>query len=330
VFLADLAAPARAAMEWSAARTLPAIWLTDGAPEPWQPQRDLLASDRFARDFVVEVDNDGAATLRFGDGATHGRRPAGGSSLEAFYRVGNGRAGNVGVGAIAHVVTPIADILEVRNPLPARGGMDPESIDEVRQFAPQAFRIQQRAVTEADYAAVLERRADVQRGMATFRWTGSWHTAFASADRIGGDPAEPGFGEDLRRYLERFRMAGIDLEVRRPVFVPLHVEVTVCVKPGYFAADVKRRLLEALRGLFHPDAFTFGQPVYLSRVYEIVMSVDGVAHADVTTFQRWGSLADRELENALLVVGGHEIARLDNDPNYPENGKLVLTMAGGL
>ena len=57
-----------------------------------------------APEFVVEVESNGEATLRFGDGV-HGRRPETDTSFEATYRVGNGVAGNVGRGAIAHVAT---------------------------------------------------------------------------------------------------------------------------------------------------------------------------------------------------------------------------------
>ena len=45
----------------------------------------------------------------------------------------------------------------VRNPLPAQGGVEPETIEDVRQRAPAAFRTQERAVTEADYAEVTQR-----------------------------------------------------------------------------------------------------------------------------------------------------------------------------
>ena len=72
------------------------------------------------------------------------------------------------------------------NPMPAAGGIDPEDIEAARRDAPEAFRTQERAVTAADYAAAAERRADVQRAAATFRWTGSWHTVFVTADRFGG------------------------------------------------------------------------------------------------------------------------------------------------
>jgi hypothetical protein len=34
-------------------------------------------------------------------------------------------------------------------------------------------------------------------------------------------------------------------------------------------------------------------------------------------------------DNAVLELGPLEIARLDNDPNFPENGRLVLNVRGG-
>src|SRR5206468_2019338 len=61
----------------------------------------------------------------------------------------------------------------VSNPLPASGGVEPESSEDVRQRAPSAFRTQERAVTAEDYAAVVERRDDIQQAAATFRWTRS-------------------------------------------------------------------------------------------------------------------------------------------------------------
>ncbi|MCP4568671.1 MAG: putative baseplate assembly protein, partial [FCB group bacterium] len=105
-----------------------------GSGEIWTPRRDLLAADRFARELVVEMEDDGTARLRFGDGV-RGRRPAPGMRFSAYYRVGNGAAGNVGRDAIAHLMAPegIADgIVGVRNPLAARGGIDPEPLARVR------------------------------------------------------------------------------------------------------------------------------------------------------------------------------------------------------
>src|SRR6185295_550144 len=104
-----------------------------------------------------------------------------------------------------------------------------ETLEEARQYAPQAFRFQQRAVTEADYAQVAERHPEVQRAAATFRWTGSWHTVFLTVDRLGGRPVDAAFEARLREHMERFRMAGYDLEVDGPRLVPLDLALEVCV-----------------------------------------------------------------------------------------------------
>ncbi len=333
----DPTAPAAAAMRWELRHTRPAIRLLDGTTE-WMPQRDLLGSDRFAAEFVVEVERDGAACLRFGDDVL-GQRPAAGARFQADYRVGNGSAGNVGAGAIARIVHANPGIVRVWNPLPAVGGVDPESMEQVRQFAPQAFRVQERAVTPADYVEVTQRRPDVQRAAATYRWTGSWYTAFVTVDRVAGLPVDARLEADLRDHLNRYRLAGYDLEINDPIPVPLDMALQVCVKPGHFRSDVKQALLRAFsngmlpdgrRGFFHPDNFTFGQPLYLSHVYEAALAVPGVESVVVQKFQRRGKKAQGELAAEVLKVGPYEVIRLDNDPNFPENGKIEFVVEGGL
>ncbi len=318
---------------------LPAVRLDDD-DERWQPRRDLLASDRFAADFVVEVEHDGRAYLRFGDDVL-GKAPSAGTDFTATYRVGNGPAGNVGAEAISRIVG-IDGIERVRNPMPAAGGTAGESMAEVRQYAPQAFRTQQRAVTEADYAEVAERLPGVQQAAARFRWTGSWYTVFVTVDRKGGlsvREANDDFEDELLAHLNRFRMAGYDLKIDDPVFVSLDLLLVVCVETGYFRSVVKQTLLQVFsrhdlpdgrRGFFHPDRFTFGQPVYLSQVYQAAMDVAGVASVEVKRFQRWGKTPAGEIAAGLLQPAPLEVVRLDNDPSEPENGKIEFDMLGGL
>jgi hypothetical protein len=318
----------------------PAIELTAtlrGATEPWRPQADLLASDGDAPEFVIEAEDDGSATLRFGDG-THGRRPDHHTAFAATYRVGNGQPGNVGAGAIAHVATPIGGIASVTNPLPATGGTDPEPAEAVRRDAPEAFLVQQRAVTRDDYARMTELSPRVQRAAATFRWTGSWHTVFVTADRAGPLAVDTAFETGVRHELEPVRMAGYDLEVDGPRFVALEVALHVCVQRDYFRAHVKAAVLDVLSsgvrsggepGLFHPDRFTFGQPVYLSAIVAAAQAVAGVSSVNATTFQRQRDDASSALDSGVLTMGRLEIARLDNDPNFPEHGSLVVAIGGG-
>jgi hypothetical protein len=304
---------------------------------PWRPVRHLLDSQRDDKVFVVETEDGGTAGLRFGDG-DHGAQPEPGSSFTTRYRVGNGQRGNVGRGAIRHVVCDGVAAIQVDNPLPATGGTDPESTAAVRQAAPIAFRTQQRAVTPQDYEEVAMRHAEVQRARATFRWTGSWHTVFLTIDRKNGLPVDSEFEQEIRDHMERFRLAGYDLEVDAPLFAPLEVELAVCVKPDHFCGDVEQVLLRVLGGgvrpcgrlgFFHPDNLTFGQTVYLSRVLAAAQAVPGVASVRPLTFRRWGTHDTEALDRERIELGRLEIARLDNDPSYPEHGVLRLKMEGG-
>ena len=340
----DPAAPASLTLRQEPRLALPAVTLTGGG-ETWRPQRDLLASDRFATEFVVEMDNNAVAALRFGDGRLFGQAPSPNMDLAVEYRIGNGSAGNVGAEAIYHYVADLDGIEEVRNPLPAAGGVNPETLEEVRQYAPQDFRRQERAVTPADYAEVTERHPDVQRARATRRWTGSWYTMFITVDRRAGRSVDAAFEKEIRVWLERFRLAGQDVEIDAPRFVSLDIIMTVCVASGYFAADVKQALLEVFskrdlagsqRGFFHPDNFTFGQPVYLSQVIAAAIGVAGVQWVDLqpgpgkpNRFQRWGEVDHGEYAAGFVGIHRLEIARLDNDPSRPENGKIEFIMQGG-
>ena len=340
----DEQSPARAAFIWSERAASPAITLTGlykGDSIPWQPRLDLLQSSGTDSHFVVEMESDGQAQLRFGDD-TLGRRPKSDTVFTADYRVGNGVAGNIGAEALVHLSTanvPLAAATsEVRNPLPARGGAEPESMEQVRAYAPAAYRTQKRAVTEADYAAVAGRHPGVQRAMATFRWTGSWHTVFITVDRQDGKPVDAIFEASVRKFVEPFRMAGHDVEVDGPLPVSLEIDMHVCADPAYFRADVKRELLELFstrefannrRGLFHPDNFTFGQTVYLSPLIAAAQAVQGVTSVQISKFQRQGKPDNKPLAQGKLELGRLEIARCDNDRNFPEHGVFNLNVGGG-
>jgi len=336
----DGSASATRSIDTALATVTPAIELSGsggGSVETWLPSRDLLASSALDGAFVVEIERDGSARLRFGDGV-RGRRPASGTGFEATYRIGNGTHGNVGADSIVHIITAADGIVEVTNPLPAAGGVEPETMEDVRRRAPYAFRTQERAVTPDDYARRSEEHGGVQKAAAAFRWTGSWYTAFVTVDRLAGRTVDPEFEVRLRTHLEPYRMAGYDLEVDSARYVPLEIAISVCAKPEFFRAHVKQAVLETLssavladgrRGAFHPDSFTFAEPVYLSRIHAAVQAVAGVQSVSIDKFQRWREPQTSALASGVLQVGRLEIAQLDNDPSFPERGALSVTVAGG-
>ena len=315
-----------------------AIGKVEAVEEKWDARRDLMQSSASAPDFVVEVEHDGLARLRFGDD-TNGKRPDPETEFRATYRVGNGALGNVGAEAIAHVVSASSGVFtQVENPMPAAGGVEPEDIEVARRDAPEAFRTQERAVTASDYAAAAERRPDVQRAAATFRWTGSWHTVFVNADRFGREGLDARFVTSVRRHLERFRMAGYDLAVRAPRYVALDVALHVCVQPNYFRAHVVEAVRRALSasvlpdgqlGVFHPDRFSFGDAVYLSRIIAAAQAIEGVEAVRADRFQRLHDPDPTTLEEGVIGIGSFEIAQLAGDRNFRERGLLRVTYGGG-
>ena len=362
----------------------PAARLLEGDPHDARPQAELavgttrqtvlrytpgkgilLTGDAFTRAVAAETDERGRATMRFGDDV-NGMAPADESFIGTTYRIGVGRPGMVGSEALAHVIpqpvqsvldrlrsaaTPApsatVDIVGVRNPLPAWGGVDPEAIAEVKRLAPDAYRaVPLRAVTEADYAAAAELLPEVQRAVATFRWTGSWHTVYLTVDPRGTSELSPELRARVLDHVARYTQTGYDLELNAPIYVALELDIKVCADREHFRADVEAAVLRALSsrafpsggtGFFHPDRFTFGQPLYLSALYAAIEAVDGVDSATVLRFSR-ATDADPvparpvtalNVDRGLIPAARLEVLRCDNNPSLPENGVLRIAMGGG-
>ena len=326
-------------MHYDANQAVPCMTLTstlNGINAKWTATPDLLASAAADTNFVVEVESDGAAYLRFGDD-TNGERPASGSSFTAVYRIGNGTAGNVGAESLV-LLAADPRIESCTNPLAASGGIDPETSDQIRRRAPQAFLKQERAITMSDYATVTEANTQVEDAAATLRWTGSWYTVFITAEPQGGGNLSKSLRKCLTRYVNRYRLAGQDLKLEGPNYVPLEIELTICVDPGYFRSDVEQSLLQVLcsgtlpdgqPALFAPANFELGQTVYLSPIYAAARKVAGVQTVAATVFQPQGVETETYLQSGEIPLGPFQLARMDNDPSFPNHGQLTLKMMGG-
>ena len=195
----------------------PKIEVRDDSGNLWQPEPDLLGLHSLDRGFVVEIERNGTARLRFGDGE-YGAAPVPGQSFRARYHTGNGTAGNAGADTLRHVLIADARIAAVTNPLPAGGGRDPDTMEMIRQFAPWQFRTQLRAVTEADYGDAAMRDPAIRAARGTLRWTGSWRTGFITMDPAPRAPAPAVLAASTLSRLELLRMAGVDARGRTGLY----------------------------------------------------------------------------------------------------------------
>lgn len=334
---------ADALMNYDASQAVPAMTLTgtaDGVSASWNAVPDLLADGPTDTNFVVEVEANGTAQLRFGDN-TNGKSPVTQTSFTAAYRIGNGSSGNVGAASLVFLAAdPVVrpSIQSCINPLAATGGVDPETNDQIRRRAPQAFLTQERAITMADYAMATEANPQVEDAAAALRWTGSWYTVFIAAEPQGGANLGRPLKQSLSQYVNRYRLAGQDIKLDGPDYVPLEIELAVCVDPDYFQSNVQQSLMQVLGSgtlpdgrpaLFAPGSFELGQTVYLSPIYAAARTVTGVQSVTATVFQPQGVATRTYLHKGEIPMGPFQVARMDNDRSLPNHGQLTLSMMGG-
>jgi hypothetical protein len=289
---------------------------------------------------IVHIDyaSGEGTTIRFGDGE-FGNIPAEGTIFKVTYRLGGGAKSNVPADSIIHFDSSLTFIRSIRNPLPAVNGRDPESLGQIRKLAPYRFRsITERAVIPGDYAQVAERLDWVQKAGASFRWTGSWLSAFVTPDPKGSVDLTSQDRKKLIRDLDLFRQAGREVHVMKPNYADLNLEITICVAPGSYRGEVKEKILEALTGkssiqrkagYFSADRFTFGMVLNRSHLEAVIQSVPGVNAVIRIRFKRRGWFPWTEFKDPFYDPGKDTIIRIENDPLFPERGSVKLIMEGG-
>ena len=157
-------------------------------------------------------------------------------------------------------------------------------------------------------------------------------------DPLHTEELDDALREDIEASLFRFRRMGHDLRVVPADYVSLDLGLIICVLPQFLRAHVEAALLDLFSnrvrrdgtlGFFHPDNLTFGDGIHLSKLVAVAQSVAGVESVKVTRLQRLFEGAHGEIANGTLPIGTLEVARLDNDRSFPENGTLLLDVRGG-
>ena len=342
--------PAAIAVTQDPRAALPVLQLADDAGGTWAPALDLIGAGPADRVFVAEVNDQGIAGLRISD-------PPAAATLSASYWIGNGTAGNAEIEAINALVwapgagtaawggrarpSPPDGISLIRNPLPASGGIDAETIAAAKLAIPGAFTVdQQRALTTKDYATLATAVAGVRRAAAELRFTGSLTVVdVAIQPELGEDPTAELLAQ-VQRSLAAVRKIGQLVRVLPPRYRPLAVALDVTLSPAAIRREVAHHLARLLSNgwlpdgtpaLFNPATLAFATPVYSSPVIAAVHAVPGVASVTLTRF----GFLDQPAGTGSAVAGSElrlaalEIARLDNDPTQPEHGYALVSLEGG-
>ncbi|MFE9454134.1 putative baseplate assembly protein [Streptomyces sp. NPDC006739] len=222
--------------------------------------------------------------------------PKGAQIRVARYRTGGGPAGNVARGAISVLLSSVPYIAQVTNREAARGGVAGETLANAKLRAPDALRMQERAVTAEDYEVISRQAApSVRRVRCLPAAEGG-----AGAVRVLVVPdAVADEGDDRLRFeqlipsdqvlqtitasLDERRLIGTRLVVEPPVYQGVTVVARLAAAPG----DTARVRDAALAALFRhlnplhggPDGtgWPFGRPVQYGEVFGVLQRATGNA-----------------------------------------------------
>ena len=320
-----------------------------GQAHPWNEVPSFIHSLDTSENgdhFVVETDEDRRSLIRFGNGR-NGRELPDGAVVTCHYQYGLPLDGNVGLETIVNFdpatvrADPPAPPIHLRacwNPFDVTNGLEREPAPEIIRRVPDAYRYRQlRAVTLADYVARAEEISGVSRAAARYAWTGSWRTVRITIDPAGTNELSPELRKHVAAYLNAVRLIGEDLEIRPPAFVPLEIDVVLCAAPDVWPEDIQFVLEQEFstgwtpdgrRGFFHPDEWTFGQPLHASQIIGRALQVKGVEHAvGSVSIRKWNSPSAPT--DSLTEVAPNEIIQVMNDPDHLERGFARFTVKGG-
>jgi hypothetical protein len=303
------------------------VSVDEGAgPVVWTNVASLLNSGPNDAVYQVRRDENETVWVEFG-GPPYGRAPLSGvlNNISASYCAGGGVKGNVGALAIAKPVTAIDKLKLVANLSPASGGADAEDSASAAQRAPQQFRSGNRAVTAADYVTLAQTFGFAKAQAEAAGWN---RVRVVVAPEGGGQPSTT-MVEDFQRFLAPMIMLGAQVDISGPLFTPLYLDVTVYFVPQYSAALIQQQAGQAVAAQLAFDTLNFGQTLYISKIYEVIQEIDGVAGVNITTFAKGATYQAGSLPpTGQLVFGQVDPSELPQWQGF-DGQTSTLTMAPG-
>jgi predicted phage baseplate assembly protein len=231
-------------------------------------------------------------TLTFGNGLRGRILPVGSFNVtvEGYFAV-PGTAGNV-AGEEIRVVDRVADLVDVTNVVPALGGRNAESIEEIIRRAPSVLTSRDRAVTRADFEALAtEASSEVARAAAGdgIDDDGTVDVVILPRRRAGEDLPDPFLGSGLKdhvqAWLARRCLVNVRPRVRLATFQVVDVALDVRLRPGANRVAAReqvstwiRRFLDPYEGGLDGTGWAFGATLYAQDLARLVVDVADVRH----------------------------------------------------
>lgn len=271
--------------------------------ETWTQVETFAQSTATDRHFTVDAVS---GTLRFGplirlqDGSArlYGMTPEAGATLRIpSYRVGGGRQGNVGPGTLTVLRSAIPFITRVVNPDAAVGGIDAETIEDLKARAAVSVRSRNRAVSALDFESLVKQAAPslVRTHCIDAGQLGKPGTVLVLVVPAVPDglvpfellaPREEVLA-DVQAFIDARRLVGSTVRIEPPRYLGVTVVARVAPSPGAakeaVTADCNAaiaRFLHPIRGGYDGTGWPLGRSLAVGDIFGVLQHVDGVQYIE--------------------------------------------------
>ncbi|QBG49216.1 baseplate J protein [Verrucomicrobia bacterium S94] len=274
--------------------------------KPWMEVRHFQESDADSFHFITDCTALDVTTISFGDGQ-FGAVPPAGKTISVSWLESLGADGNIAPKRITQLLTPIYHEsvqvpLNISNPVAATGGSSRETIQHAKVQAPAELSTLWKAITLQDYKALAEGFPGVAKAKVLDTndcQNIRYYTVHLAVAPNGGGLPSGLLKLDLAEFLERRKVATVEVKLFDPVYLPIPIDCTVYVWPGEDLAAIQRRIETALADFFSFDRVNFEQAIHTSDLVALIDGVPGVSHLHLHT-----PPTDMELKRGEIPVLG--------------------------
>jgi len=230
---------------------------------------------------------------------TYGISPSN-TTLTVRYLKGGGVSSNVEANTLTtatSVTSTAADTsyqgtLAFNNLVPATGGKDGDTVEELRQNTLRAFNEQGRIVTREDFS-YRALTLDPKHGVIAKAYVTN-REAVSPANNKNSDPldiclyvlsydankkliaADSQIKENLKTYLSEYMMLTDAVEIKDAYVINIGIKYDIITLPNYNSREVLFNCSEALKTYFNADSWQINQAINLSTIYTLLDRIKGV------------------------------------------------------
>lgn len=244
------------------------------------------------------------------------------------YRVGGGAAANIGPNVLntintvnmtvngnnSNINNSVRSSLTVNNPLPAIGGRDEPSVEEIRNMVRYNFSSQNRAVTIKDYQVrigLMPGEFGIPFRVGVLENQNKIGVYILSLDSAGKllNQSTSTLKENIATYLSNYRMMNDYVEVRDGKVINIAIECGLFVDKQYPQSQIISQVIQNIQNYMNINNFQMGETIYLSQLIENINNVGGVLNViDLKIFNKvGGNYSLNEISQPLVDTETREV-----------------------